>query len=143
MRLGHIGMLASVLMIATALPAATPKVRRGPTAPRVTRLKSSPKPKTQSGISPERATQIQTALIKAGYMTGTPSGTWDAPSQAAMEKLQADNGWQTKLVPDARALNKLGLGSNSSPDTALAKDPAQDHESPSEHEAPAPIPTNK
>ena len=30
-----------------------------------------------------------------------------------MEKLQADNGWQTKLVPDSRALIKLGLGPSS------------------------------
>jgi len=66
------------------------------------------------GIAPERATQIQTALIKAGYLTGTPSGAWDAQSQAAMEKLQADNGWQTKIVPDSRAIIKLGLGPNSS-----------------------------
>jgi len=58
----------------------------------------------------DRATQIQTALIKSGYLTGTPSGHWDPPSEAAMQKLQADNGWQTKLTPDSRALIKLGLG---------------------------------
>jgi hypothetical protein len=29
-----------------------------------------------------------------------------------MSRLQADNGWQTKLVPDSRALIKLGLGPN-------------------------------
>jgi hypothetical protein len=60
----------------------------------------------------ERATQIQAALIKQGYLTGEPSGTWDAQTAAAMEKMQADNGWQTKLTPDARALIKLGLGPN-------------------------------
>jgi hypothetical protein len=27
-----------------------------------------------------------------------------------MQKYQADNGWQTKLMPDARAILKLGLG---------------------------------
>jgi hypothetical protein len=64
-------------------------------------------------MAPERATEIQNALIRSGYLTGTPSGQWDAQSQAAMEKLQADNGWQTKLVPDSRALIKLGLGPNS------------------------------
>jgi hypothetical protein len=37
-----------------------------------------------------------------------------------MGKLQADNGWQTKLVPDSRALIKLGLG----PSTASADVPA-------------------
>jgi hypothetical protein len=27
-----------------------------------------------------------------------------------MQKFQSDNGWQTKLVPDSRAIIKLGLG---------------------------------
>ena len=27
-----------------------------------------------------------------------------------MQKYQADHGWQTKLMPDSRALKKLGLG---------------------------------
>lgn len=66
-------------------------------------------------ISPERATEIQSALISKGYLTGTPSGVWDASSISAMQKLQGDNGWQTKLIPDSRALIKLGLGPNSSP----------------------------
>ncbi len=67
-----------------------------------------------------RATQIQTALIKNGYMSGEPTGVWDSTSQAAMLKLQGDNGWQTKLVPDSRALIKLGLGpgSNSAVDSS-------------------------
>jgi hypothetical protein len=65
----------------------------------------------------ERATQIQTALIKQGYLTGDPTGTWDAQSVAAMQKLQGDNGWQTKITPDSRALIKLGLGpQGASPD---------------------------
>lgn len=58
----------------------------------------------------ERATQIQTALIAHGYLTGTPSGVWDDQSQAAMVKLQGDNHWQTRLVPDSRAIILLGLG---------------------------------
>jgi peptidoglycan hydrolase-like protein with peptidoglycan-binding domain len=58
----------------------------------------------------ERATEIQTALIKQGYLTGEPTGTWDAQTVSAMQKLQGDNGWQTKITPDSRALIKLGLG---------------------------------
>ena len=118
MRFLHTSAIASVLLFATSLSAATPKVRRGPTAPRV--LKEKPAPKKAQGIDSERATQIQTALIKAGYLTGTPSGTWDAQTQAAMEKLQADNGWQTKLVPDSRALIKLGLGPGASAANSFA-----------------------
>jgi hypothetical protein len=61
----------------------------------------------------ERATAIQTALIKQGYLSGEATGTWDAQSSAAMQKMQSDNGWQTKIVPDSRAIIKLGLGPNS------------------------------
>ena len=82
------------------------------------RHSSAKKPIGPRGIDNERATQIQSALIKAGYLSGEPSGHWDASSQAAMEKMQADNGWQTKLVPDSRALIKLGLGPNAGPDVA-------------------------
>jgi len=58
----------------------------------------------------ERASQIQTALIKQGYLTGEPTGRWDDQSVSAMQKMQGDNGWQTKITPDSRALIKLGLG---------------------------------
>lgn len=64
----------------------------------------------QRGIEPARAQEIQTALIKAHYLNGPASGAWDATTQTAMEKFQADHGWQTKLVPDSRALIALGLG---------------------------------
>lgn len=71
-------------------------------------------------MSSERATEIQTALIKQGYLSGEPTGSWDSSSYAAMQKLQGDNGWQTKLVPDSRALIKLGLGPGSSPETTAS-----------------------
>ena len=64
----------------------------------------------QQAIQPERVTQIQQALIREHYMTGDASGKWDAATIAAMQKYQSDNGWQTKLTPDSRALKKLGLG---------------------------------
>ncbi len=55
-------------------------------------------------------TQIQEALIRVHYLNGEPTGNWDATTIAAMQKFQADQGWQTKLMPDSRALEKLGLG---------------------------------
>ena len=73
----------------------------------------------QRGIDPERATEIQAALIRQKYMTGTPSGQWDAETESAMLKYQADHGWQTKLTPDSRALIMLGLG----PDHATEASP--------------------
>src|SRR6516165_1619149 len=64
----------------------------------------------QQAIDPARVTEIQNALIREHYMTGEPNGKWDATTTAAMQKFQADQGWQTKLMPDSRALKKLGLG---------------------------------
>ena len=66
-----------------------------------------------TGIGPARATQIQAALVHYGYLTGTPKGNWDASSVAAMRQLQSDHRWQTKFMPDARALIFLGLGPGS------------------------------
>lgn len=64
----------------------------------------------QRGIDADRAREIQTALIHQNYLTGAPSGQWDAATESAMQKYQADHGWQTKLTPDSRALISLGLG---------------------------------
>jgi hypothetical protein len=64
----------------------------------------------QQAIEPARVTEIQQALIREHYLTGEANGKWDATTEAAMQKFQADQGWQTKLMPDSRALKKLGLG---------------------------------
>ena len=64
----------------------------------------------QRVMESSRATEIQQALIQAHYLNGSPTGQWDADTQAAMVKYQNDNGWQTKITPDSRALIKLGLG---------------------------------
>ena len=64
----------------------------------------------QRAIEPERVTEIQRALIREHYLNGEANGEWDAATIAAMQKYQADQGWQTKLTPDSRALKKLELG---------------------------------
>jgi hypothetical protein len=64
----------------------------------------------QQAIEPARVTEIQQALIREHYLTSEANGQWDSTTQAAMQKYQADQGWQTKLMPDSRALKKLGLG---------------------------------
>jgi len=64
----------------------------------------------QQAIDTNRATQIQQALIREHYLSGTASGQWDTTTQAAMQKYQSDHGWQTRLLPDSRALKSLGLG---------------------------------
>ena len=72
------------------------------------------RPAGQRTIDDSRATQIQTALTGAGYLQGEPTGHWDSSTQAAMQRYQSDNGWQTKLMPDSRAIIKLGLGPSNS-----------------------------
>jgi len=85
----------------------------------------------QQKIDSERTRQIQEALIHEHYMDGEPSGTWDAATQKAMERYQTDNGWQTKTLPDSRALIKLGLGPDTghllNPETAMTTPPATPH----------------
>lgn len=64
----------------------------------------------QQAIDSDRVTQIQQALVREHYLTADPNGDWDSTTVAAMQKYQADHGWQTKLMPDPRALKSLGLG---------------------------------
>ena len=64
----------------------------------------------QQAIEPARVTEIQQALIREHYLTTEADGKWNATTEAAMQKYQADQGWQTKLMPDSRALKTLGLG---------------------------------
>jgi hypothetical protein len=64
----------------------------------------------QQKIDPERAHAIQEALIREHYLSGTAVGTWNQSSEEAMRRYQADHGWQSKTVPDSRALISLGLG---------------------------------
>jgi peptidoglycan hydrolase-like protein with peptidoglycan-binding domain len=72
--------------------------------------KKTSKKRGQQVIDSTRAREIQTALIREHYMQGEPTGKWDAATQAAMQRYQADQGWQSKTTPDSRALIKLGLG---------------------------------
>lgn len=116
---------AASLFLSFAVPSQASRIRRGPTAKHKAKSAKTSATPHQRAIDDARATQIQTALVKAGYLPEV-SGHWDSASEAAMQKLQGDNGWQTKLVPDSRALIKLGLGPSaqaSSPSgTALASD---------------------
>jgi hypothetical protein len=74
--------------------------------------KKSRKPRGQQAIDTERTREIQQALVREHYLSGEPSGAWDAATQGALRRYQADQGWQSKTVPDSRALIRLGLGPN-------------------------------
>ena len=85
--------------------------------------KKSRKPRGQQAIDGGRTREIQEALVREHYLTGTPSGNWDAATQGALRRYQADQGWQSKTVPDSRALIRLGLGPDHqhllNPETAM------------------------
>lgn len=82
----------------------------------------------QQKIEPERAQAIQEALIREHYMSGEAAGTWNQASEDAMRRYQADHGWQSKTVPDSRALISLGLGPSHdrllNPESAMTTEPA-------------------
>jgi len=82
----------------------------------------------QQKVDPARAREIQAALIRQHYLDGDATGKWDATTEDAMRRFQADNGWQNKTVPDSRALIKLGLGPNHdhllNPESAMTSAPA-------------------
>jgi hypothetical protein len=85
----------------------------------------------QQKIEPERAQAIQEALIREHYMSGEPMGTWNQDSEDAMRRYQADHGWQSKTVPDSRALISLGLGPSHdhllNPESAMTTGPEVSH----------------
>ncbi len=114
-------LLATLLLFASVSPARTHKTSHK-TASKSSHAKHSTKSakkgkksaakkvRGQRSIDEQRAQQIQAALIREHYLAGEPSGQWDQRTKEAMQRYQADNGWQTKTVPDSRALIKLGLG---------------------------------
>jgi len=81
----------------------------------------------QRGIDSDRTRQIQEALIREHYLSGEPTGQWDQSTKDALTQYQEANGWQTKSLPDSRALIKLGLGPDKkgllNPDTAVMSSP--------------------
>src|SRR5580693_1728523 len=81
----------------------------------------------QQKIDPQRAQEIQEALIREHYLSGEAAGTWNQTSEDAMRRYQADHGWQSKTVPDARALIKIGLGPSNdhllNPESAMTTEP--------------------
>ena len=99
-----------------------------PKAAKHTKKSRKKRVRGQQAIDNERARQIQEALVHEHYMKSEPSGTWDSATQEAMRRYQADHGWQSKTVPDSRALIRLGLGPDHghllNPETAMTTAPA-------------------
>ena len=133
------------LLLSVSLPAlAMTHIHRGPTAHRVTRhLPRHFKKSAPRAMDSARAVQIQTALIRKGYLSGSPSGVWDSQTQAAMQKYQSDNGWQTKLTPDSRAIIKLGLGSSTTPAASWVNAPSDSMAASTPSNNPSPAASNQ
>ena len=85
------------------------KSNHGHTYRRVSRREHGQKAPTEDRIS-----EIQTALAKDGSFSGTPSGKWDASTVDAMKKFQDAHGLNPTGKLDAKTLQKLGLGSQTS-----------------------------
>lgn len=88
-------------------------------------------PHGQQKIDAQRTLEIQEALIREHYLDGQASGTWNPATEQAMQRYQADNNWQSKTTPDARALIKLGLGPDHkhllNPESAMTSQPQGTH----------------
>lgn len=97
-----------------------------------TKKSASSRRRGQQKIDSQRTQEIQEALLREHYLTGEPSGKWDDATQKALQKYQADHGWQSKTVPDSRALIKLGLGPNHdhllNPESAMTTSPDGPHD---------------
>jgi hypothetical protein len=75
--------------------------------PQVVIAPSAPRP--APGIPPERVTEIQNALIKAGFMDGPATGMYDDATIDAMKDYQARNGMSQTGLPSAPLLKRLGV----------------------------------
>jgi peptidoglycan hydrolase-like protein with peptidoglycan-binding domain len=64
-------------------------------------------------------TEIQNALIKAGYMEGPASGQYDDDTIQAMKQFQSANRLSGSGMPSASTLKKLGVSKRSNDGYAM------------------------
>lgn len=104
----------------TAKGSASTKSGKGKNAKSVT----SRRDHGQKAPTPQRVSEIQTALAKNGAYAGTASGKWDEATVDAMRKFQGSHGLNASGKLDAKTLQQLGLGSQTAgiaPPTPSAK----------------------
>lgn len=66
----------------------------------------------QKAPTPDRISEIQSALAREGYYQGDPNGKLDSNTVAALQKFQSANSLDANGKLDAPTLQKLGLGSD-------------------------------
>ena len=120
MRIFRLAVLCAWALVATVMllgPAAAHAFPASPT-PQTTST-STPKKKkakkkhskrqpTQQAPTPDRISEIQSALASGGYYQGDPNGKWDANTIAAMEKFQSSHGIEASGKLDAPTLAEAG-----------------------------------
>lgn len=74
--------------------------------------KHSARRDTQMAPTPDRISEIQSALARGGFYKADPNGKWDADTVDALQKFQSANGLDSSGKLDALTLQKLGLGSD-------------------------------
>ena len=89
---------------------------------------ASGSPRPSPGIPTERITEIQTALIKAGFMDGPASGLYDESTIDAMKQFQSKNGLSQTGLPSARLLKKLGVAKRSNDGYAVPVNSVSENE---------------
>lgn len=67
------------------------------------------KRKLEVSMDSARVTEIQQALIKQGYYTGEPTGTWDDTTYESMRRFQFEHKVDVTGYPTAHSLKLLGL----------------------------------
>jgi peptidoglycan hydrolase-like protein with peptidoglycan-binding domain len=70
----------------------------------------TPRYAVQNAPTPDRIREIQGALASRGYLKTAPSGAWDAETQDAMKRFQADRKLDQTGKLNALSLIGLGLG---------------------------------
>ncbi len=103
-------LLCFTWILCVALPGSMANARTIEKYPRKTVATKNWRKHGQQVMDAKRVREIQAALIRENYLKGRPAGVWNERSKAAMARFQSDNRWQSKVVPDSRALIKLGLG---------------------------------
>ena len=108
--------VAAALVCALALPGVLPAgAAQSKAAPAHSHHTASKKKHRsvhrQVAPTPERITEIQSALAREGYYHGEPTGKWDEATSGAMKNFQQAKGLAPTGKIEALSLQKLGLGS--------------------------------
>lgn len=105
---------ASTAQAKAAIPKKAASSKAGSASHGKRSRRSSRRERGQKAPTPDRISEIQQALAKDGSFTGKPNGKWDAATIEATRKFQETHGLNPTGKLDAKTLQQLGLGSQTS-----------------------------